>query len=143
MSPGHQQYWLPGYGLSRHIVLGQIHCFLGPSASARPYSYQVPMALLSLLDSGREGYLITGMPLTRQVQDQIDDLAAMSREYEKQEALRMTTHSSSASIQISPGAGGDGSSRRSSEPYINEIIPVDFQRTRRRPVEQTSSRTSH
>lgn len=36
-----QQYWLPGYGLSRHIVLGHIHYFLGPSASVRPYSYQV------------------------------------------------------------------------------------------------------
>ncbi|KAJ5103649.1 hypothetical protein N7532_004178 [Penicillium argentinense] len=35
-----QQYWLPGYGLSRHIVLGHIHYFLGPSASVRPYSYQ-------------------------------------------------------------------------------------------------------
>lgn len=40
MSPV-QQYWLPGYGLSRHIVLGHIHYFLGPSASVRPYSYQV------------------------------------------------------------------------------------------------------
>jgi hypothetical protein len=36
-----QQYWLPGYGLSRHIVLGHIHYFLGPSASVRPYTYQV------------------------------------------------------------------------------------------------------
>ncbi|CEJ56436.1 hypothetical protein PMG11_02643 [Penicillium brasilianum] len=114
-----QQYWLPGYGLSRHIVLGHIHYFLGPTASVRPYSYQ-----------GREGYLITGMPLTR---DQIDDLAAMSREYEKQEALRMTNQS--------PGAGatsnnGVGSSRQPTEPYINEIIPVDPNRARRRPGEQ-------
>lgn len=36
-----QQYWLPGYGLSRHIVLGHIQYFLGPSASVRPYTYQV------------------------------------------------------------------------------------------------------
>ncbi|KAE8401683.1 hypothetical protein BDV37DRAFT_174774 [Aspergillus pseudonomiae] len=35
-----QQYWLPGYGLSRHIVLGHIQYFLGPSASVRPYTYQ-------------------------------------------------------------------------------------------------------
>lgn len=35
------QYWLPGYGLSRHIVLGHIHYFLGPTASVRPFSYQV------------------------------------------------------------------------------------------------------
>ncbi|KGO72995.1 hypothetical protein PITC_062230 [Penicillium italicum] len=40
MSPV-QQYWLPGYGLSRHIVLGNIHYFLGPSATVRPYIYQV------------------------------------------------------------------------------------------------------
>ena len=40
-----QQYWLPGYGLSRHIVLGHIHYFLGPSASVRPYSYQVRRAI--------------------------------------------------------------------------------------------------
>ncbi|PYH40445.1 uncharacterized protein BP01DRAFT_280178, partial [Aspergillus saccharolyticus JOP 1030-1] len=70
-----QQYWLPGYGLSRYIVLSHIQYFLGPSAVARPYSFQ-----------GREGYLITGVPLTR---DQIDDLATMSREYERQESLRM------------------------------------------------------
>ncbi|KAJ5439878.1 uncharacterized protein N7458_010876 [Penicillium daleae] len=112
-----QQYWLPGYGLSRHIVLGHIHYFLGPSAS------------------GREGYLITGMPLTR---DQIDDLAAMSREYERQEALRMTNQN--------PGSGatsniGDGPSRQPSEPYINEIIPVDPNRARRRPLEQNSRST--
>lgn len=44
-----QQYWLPGYGLSRHIVLGHIHYFLGPSASARPYSYQVSWMLLTLI----------------------------------------------------------------------------------------------
>lgn len=36
-----QQYWLPGFGLSRHIVLGHIQYFLGPSASARPFTYQV------------------------------------------------------------------------------------------------------
>ncbi|KAF3404155.1 hypothetical protein DPV78_002896 [Talaromyces pinophilus] len=95
-----QQYWLPGFGLSRHIVLGHIQYFLGPSASARPFTYQ-----------GREGYLINGMPLTR---EQINDLAVMSREYERQEAARMTTH-----------AGLDGScSGQASEPYINEPIPV-------------------
>ncbi|RAL15438.1 uncharacterized protein BO97DRAFT_411565 [Aspergillus homomorphus CBS 101889] len=49
-----QQYWLPGYGLSRYIVLSHIQYFLGPSATARPYSYQ-----------GRDGYLVTGVPLTR------------------------------------------------------------------------------
>lgn len=68
-----QQYWLPGFGLSRHIVLGHIQYFLGPSASARPFTYQVthempaPSESCSLFNSlqGREGYLINGMPLTR------------------------------------------------------------------------------
>ncbi|KAH8692654.1 hypothetical protein BGW36DRAFT_23992 [Talaromyces proteolyticus] len=96
-----QQYWLPGFGLSRHIVLGHIQYFLGPNASVRPFTYQ-----------GREGYLINGMPLTR---EQINDLAVMSREYERQEAARMTH------------AGMESSS----EPYINEPIPVS-QRPRRR-----------
>lgn len=36
-----QEYWLPGYGLSRHVVLGHLQYFLGPSAKVRPYSYQV------------------------------------------------------------------------------------------------------
>jgi hypothetical protein len=46
----------------------------------------------------------------------------MSREYERQEAVRMITH-----------AGLDGSSSgQPSEPYINEPIPV-HQRPRRQP----------
>ncbi|KAJ5158545.1 uncharacterized protein N7500_008196 [Penicillium coprophilum] len=98
MSPV-QQYWLPGYGLSRHIVLGHIHYFLGPSAT------------------GREGYLINGVPLTR---EQIDDLAVMSREYEKQEATRMAHNSSGGSISSS----SSGNSATQSEPYINEIILI-------------------
>ncbi|BDD56969.1 hypothetical protein MAP00_002383 [Monascus purpureus] len=105
-----KEYWLPGYGLSRHIVLGQIQYFLGPSASVRPYTYQ-----------GREGYLIIGVPLTR---EQIDDLAAMSREYERQETVRM--------------AGNNGNFDSRSEPYINEIIPVHT-RSRRRSVEPRES----
>ncbi|KAJ5584468.1 uncharacterized protein N7459_004268 [Penicillium hispanicum] len=148
-----QQYWLPGYGLSRHIVLGHIHYFLGPSASVRPYSYQVYRAIQPTLhhdflafSKGREGYLIVGVPLTRvcslprkrreegrvadiYCQEQIDDLAAMSREYEKQEALRMTNQSSTGNGN---GNSGDGPSRQPSEPYINELIPVDPSRARRR-----------
>ncbi|KAJ5793617.1 hypothetical protein N7457_000216 [Penicillium paradoxum] len=104
MSPV-QQYWLPGYGLSRHIVLGQIQYFLGPSATVRPYTYQA-----------REGYLINGVPLTR---EQIDDLMVMSREYEKQEATRMAHN-----------ASNDSSGTQ--EPYINEIIPINQPGARRR-----------
>ncbi|RAL01675.1 uncharacterized protein BO80DRAFT_354087 [Aspergillus ibericus CBS 121593] len=110
-----QQYWLPGYGLSRHIVLGHIQYFLGPSASVRPYSYQ-----------GRDGYLIVGVPLTR---EQIDDLATMSREYERQESLRMA------------GDAGISSSTRQTEPYINEIVPVGMSGSRRRPMEYETRRT--
>ncbi|QKX56784.1 uncharacterized protein TRUGW13939_03891 [Talaromyces rugulosus] len=110
-----QQYWLPGFGLSRHIVLGHIQYFLGPNASARPFTYQ-----------GREGYLINGMPLTR---EQINDLAVMSREYERQEAARMIT-----------SAGVEGASGEPSEPYINELIPVN-QRPRRRAHPYDNRRT--
>ncbi|KAJ5094059.1 hypothetical protein N7456_009920 [Penicillium angulare] len=119
-----QQYWLPGYGLSRHIVLGHIHYFLGPSASVRPFSYQ-----------GREGYLITGPPLTR---EQIDDLAAMSREYEIQEALRMTNQNGNNN-GIYAGSHVD-SRQSSSEPYINELVPVDNSRPRRREPETRGAR---
>lgn len=65
----------------------------------------------------------------------------MSREYEKQEALRMTSQSSSSSSNSSSSSGyGDGSSRQSSEPYINEIIPVDTSRTRRRVEPESRGR---
>lgn len=40
-TPQVQEYWLPGYGLSRNIVLSNIHYFLGPSATVRPYTFQV------------------------------------------------------------------------------------------------------
>jgi len=53
----------------------------------------------------------------------------MSREYEKQEALRMTHQN---------GTGNNNGSAQPAEPYINEIIPVDPSRTRRRPVEPDS-----
>ncbi|KAL4868913.1 hypothetical protein BDV12DRAFT_196887 [Aspergillus spectabilis] len=115
-----QQYWLPGYGLSRQIVLGQIQYFLGPSATVRPFTYQVNLRhdlKDPFLRTGREGYLIVGVPLTR---EQINDLAIMSREYERQETLRMA-----------------GDANPQSEPYINEIIPVRLTSgpPRRRPGE--------
>ncbi|EKV05937.1 hypothetical protein PDIG_81340 [Penicillium digitatum PHI26] len=52
MSPV-QQYWLPGYGLSRHVVLGHIQYFLGPSATVRPFVYQVCPASASTMPSMR------------------------------------------------------------------------------------------
>jgi len=99
-----QQYWLPGYGLSRHIVLRQIQYFLGPTASARPYSLQ-----------GREGYLIEGTPLTR---EQIDDLKVLSQQYEREAAMKMT-----ANDDPSPDTNGN-----SSNLDINQLISVDRDR---------------
>lgn len=55
----------------------------------------------------------------------------MSREYERQEAVRMTSHASVDSL--------DRQSEQSAEPYINELVPIG-QRTRRRPVEYDSYR---
>src|SRR5438876_3334726 len=40
-TPQVQEYWLPGVGLSRNVVLTNIQYFLGPSATVRPYIYQV------------------------------------------------------------------------------------------------------
>lgn len=54
-TPGDESYFVPGFGISRHIIFSHIHFYLGPYASVRPYSYQ-----------GREGYLVTaGRPLTK------------------------------------------------------------------------------
>ena len=71
-TPQVQEYWLPGFGLSRNIVLSNIQYFLGPSATVRPYTYQVITSRrfemstgLTTELQGREGYLIVGMPLTR------------------------------------------------------------------------------
>ena len=52
----YKRYFVPGFGISRHIIFSHIHFYLGPYASVRPYSYQ-----------GREGYLVIapGLPLTK------------------------------------------------------------------------------
>lgn len=57
----------------------------------------------------------------------------MSREYEKQEAARMASQG-----HISNGNGA--SSRQSSEPYINELIPIETSRGRRHPEPETRGR---
>ena len=50
------EYFVPGYGISRQVIVENIQLFLGPGSSARPYSYL-----------GREGFLIltSGKPLTK------------------------------------------------------------------------------
>ena len=163
MSPV-QQYWLPGYGLSRHIVLGHIQYFLGPTATVRPYSYQVCLSVasttLSIRILTRYDYrgakVISSMachsrgfvfPIfiykefeigkrerepninntNSSKQEQIDDLAVMSRDYEKQEATRMAHNTSGASTS-SPSSDNPAAQ---SEPYINEIIPINQPGTRR------------
>lgn len=49
-------YFVPGYGISRHIIFSHIQYYLGPHATVRPYQYR-----------GREGFLVNapGAPLTR------------------------------------------------------------------------------
>lgn len=49
-------YFVPGFGISRHIIFSHLNFFLGPYASCRSYSYH-----------GREGYLISapGPQLTK------------------------------------------------------------------------------
>jgi hypothetical protein len=49
-------YFVPGYCISKHVMYSQVHAFLGPNATLRPYTFR-----------GRDGYLITspGRPLTR------------------------------------------------------------------------------
>jgi len=86
-----QEYFVPGFGISRQVMFSHIQFYLGPYASVRPYSYQVrttdllclPLQTLTLTTSprffpwtkrqfahclqGREGYLVTapGQPLTK------------------------------------------------------------------------------
>jgi len=52
----YNSYFVPGYGLSRHVVLRHIPYYLGSGATVRPFSYQQ-----------REGYLVSspGAPLTK------------------------------------------------------------------------------
>lgn len=36
-----QEYFVPGFGISRQVMFSHIQFYLGPYASVRPYSYQV------------------------------------------------------------------------------------------------------
>jgi len=104
-----QDYFVPGYEISRHIIFQHIQYYLGPQASVRPYSFR-----------GREGYLVTapGQPLTR---SQIEDLQSLSRQYEIQAAERM--------MQPGSGAYSDfGSSGYGEENYINRPVRVEMRR---------------
>ncbi|KAL2045662.1 hypothetical protein N7G274_002092 [Stereocaulon virgatum] len=98
----YNSYFVPGYRISRHVMFTNIHYYLGPCATVRPFSYQQ-----------REGYLVSnpGTPLTK---SQIEDLQYLSEQYEQQEAERMVRASSAMNT---------------ADLYINRPIPVQ-QRTR-------------
>lgn len=44
------EYWISGYGLSRHIMFSHLHYYLGPNAMIRPFQLCVgfPHYLLCL-----------------------------------------------------------------------------------------------
>lgn len=65
-------------------------------------------------------------------QEQIDDLAVMSREYERQEAARMTS-------RVRPD-NDSNKSRETTEPYINELIPVNHHPPRRHQTHHARGR---
>ncbi|KAF1808391.1 hypothetical protein P152DRAFT_219638 [Eremomyces bilateralis CBS 781.70] len=69
-------YFVPGYGISRTVIQGEIRYFCGPDAIVRPYVHQ-----------GRDGFLVTtaGAPLTK---EQIEDLKIASHQYEQRQAER-------------------------------------------------------
>lgn len=64
-----QEYFVPGFGISRQVMFSHIQFYLGPYASVRPYSYQVrtidllcpstpnslPLCLPTLLSSDPSG----------------------------------------------------------------------------------------
>lgn len=100
-------YFVPGYGISRAVIQGEIRYHCGPDAIVRPFTHQ-----------GRDGFLVTtaGPPLTKVSppspparapadcpQAQIEDIKEASREYEERQAER---------------SGDD------TEPFVNKPIPV-------------------
>ena len=117
----HVSYFVPGYGISRQVILSWYQRLLGPTATIRPFSYQQ-----------REGYMITnaGSPLTKVgllqtslswlrrstadgSQDQIEDLKRLSQEFEEREAMRMVAKA---------GTNSNG------EVFINQPVPVQQRR---------------
>ena len=109
-------YFVPGYGISRHVMMSRIRYFVGHECNIRPFTYQQ-----------REGYLLTheAPALTRVslgdsspivldkaltgTQNQIEDLKDLSRQFEEREAERMSVRSATLS---------------SEELFINRPIPV-------------------
>ncbi|KAB2577637.1 hypothetical protein BFW01_g9718 [Lasiodiplodia theobromae] len=76
MAASLNNYFVPGYGISRAVIQGEIRYHCGPDAIVRPFTHQ-----------GRDGFLVTtaGPPLTKA---QIEDIKEASREYEERQAER-------------------------------------------------------
>ncbi|KAF1982706.1 hypothetical protein K402DRAFT_339650 [Aulographum hederae CBS 113979] len=74
MSAPLNNYFVPGFGISRWVIQSEIRYFCGPDAIVRPYTHQ-----------GRDGFLVTtsGPALTK---EQIQDLKTSSQEYEERQA---------------------------------------------------------
>ena len=53
-------YFVPGYGISRHIMFSHVHFYLGPDAMVRPYQYR-----------GREGFLVTSALILTKVSSEL------------------------------------------------------------------------
>ena len=117
MSSEPQSFFVPGYGISRHVIQSQIRYYCGPGAFARPYTLHVSLArvrdmislveqLFSRIRQGRDGFLVTttGPPLTKvsfnrvkwssvtsrliNGQEQLEDIRRASKAYEEQLAAR-------------------------------------------------------
>ncbi|KAK7529299.1 uncharacterized protein J3D65DRAFT_643031 [Phyllosticta citribraziliensis] len=69
-------YFVPGYGISRAVIQSEIRYHCGPDAIVRPFTHQ-----------GRDGFLVTtsGPSLTKA---QIEDIKVASKEYEERHAQR-------------------------------------------------------
>ncbi|KAK8201628.1 hypothetical protein IWZ01DRAFT_443130 [Phyllosticta capitalensis] len=69
-------YFVPGYGISRAVIQSEIRYHCGPDAIVRPFTHQ-----------GRDGFLVTtsGPSLTKA---QIEDIKIASKEYEERHAQR-------------------------------------------------------
>ena len=122
-STSYTTYFVPGYMISRQVMFNNVHYFLGPQATVRPFTYQQ-----------REGYLIqnTGGPPTKvravclasllnnpflfECQSQIEDLQYLSQQYEQQAAARMIRRSDMPD---------------SADIYLNKSVPVQQNRLKR------------
>ena len=75
MAASLNNYFVPGYGISRAVIQGEIRYHCGPDAIVRPFTHQVSAReargpcrrVLTCCFQGRDGFLVTtaGPPLTK------------------------------------------------------------------------------